>query len=763
MSEGWKQVWQDIRHVLGGSAVEPEPTEVEEQHPDEDKQAARSQPEAPPELIEGAPCELVEGDSPEPVEGLVEEEVRKRPGRRKQESALAGTSGQVETEEISSAPLRPSPSAPPISGGDVVDISASSEEMAAASAPVTPVDRWREWASTVLVVGLILAGAVFLYRDRLFGPPPPAPDVVATYNGGQITVEDVRQHLAELVPDEAMQTQLQNLQGYRLMVEEMLTDELVRRWAADRNVEQDKDIQHVMQHITEEINLDELHTQMHEGQMGVNEGDIQAYYDANRDQFGELTVTQVRDQIRTTLQSQQEDRFAQNYLEGLKDKATITRSFDLLAVPEPTEQELRDYYEANQEQYLLPARAVVNEIRIPVGEDETAAKEQADKALVRLRSGEALALVANDLSQSPLIEGGLTVMKGQRDPAYDEVVFNLDEGEISQVFRAGDAFYIVRLQSKELERQQDLDEIRAQVRQAVLTQKETAWFEDKAEQTLITINGKRFTVGEFWQEYQELPPTFVIDFQGAAGRQALAERLIERLLLLEDSYDRLLNVDNQGELEEVRLDVLTQMMEQEEVDDRIEIADEELQAFYEQHKSELVEPPQSRIRQIMIRLGQTEDDYQRAWDKANEAYQKLVPGLFEEGADFAGVAREYSEDEATAAQGGEVPGWIGEGPDLFEELTAHGLHQQILSLVEGEISRPFEWNGAVYIVQVLEQKEPRQLSFDEAKEILREELRLQKHEELAVQLSQKLMEQSNVTVYDQALQMLLEEQQAGQP
>ncbi|RLC60796.1 MAG: hypothetical protein DRI48_11500 [Chloroflexi bacterium] len=151
--------------------------------------------------------------------------------------------------------------------------------------------------------------------------------------------------------------------------------------------------------------------------------------------------------------------------------------------------------------------------------------------------------------------------KGEREPAYEEVVFNLDEGQISDVFRAGDAFYVVRLRTIEPERQQTLDEVRQQVRQAVLDEKEEAWFQERADRTLFTIHGKRYTVGEFWQEYQELPPTFLADYQGPEGRKALAERLIERLLLVEDSYDQLLNVKNRGEIEEVRLDVLAQMME----------------------------------------------------------------------------------------------------------------------------------------------------------------------------------------------------------
>ena len=132
-----------------------------------------------------------------------------------------------------------------------------------------------------------------------------------------------------------------------------------------------------------------------------------------------------------------------------------------------------------------------------------------------------------------------------------------------------------------------------------------------------------------------------------------------------------------------------------------------------------------------------------------------MPGLFQEGADFAEIVREYSEDEATVAQGGEVPGWIGEGPDLMTEIVEHPLHQQIAFLSAGQVSRPFEWNGAVYIIQVLEQTEPRPLPFEEVEASLREELRLRKHDELSAQLFDNLMTQANVTVYDQALQQLM--------
>ncbi|MBX3011874.1 MAG: peptidyl-prolyl cis-trans isomerase [Caldilineaceae bacterium] len=627
----------------------------------------------------------------------------------------------------------------------------------AASGGDFPVSNARQpWGVWGAGVGVVLTVAILLWLSGWGAqePTPPAPNVVATFTGGQITIEDLQQHWALFVPATTAPAEGRDLEMYRMVLQEMISDQLIRQWAATRKADGDEKLQHVMKHITEEINLDELHTQMHKDQMGVAEGDIQAYYEANRAQFGDQTLSQAREQIRSTLEATQEDQFVANYIKGLKDKATITRDFDLLVVPEPTERTLQTYYTANLDQYMQPAQVVVDEVQIPIGTNEPLARQTADKALVRLRAGEAFTTIITTtavLGSLSLPSRGVSVRAGTRAAPYDEVVFNLDLNELSDVFRSGDAFYIVQLRSRRPERQATLDEVRTQVRQAVLQEQMRMWFDQNADRTLFTIHGKRYTVGEFWLEYQELPATFLAQYESNEGRKQLAEQIIERLLLVEDSYDRLLTNGKESELEEIRLDVLAQMMEQEEVDDQLTVTDEEVQTYYDENQAMLVTPPQARIRQILIRLGQTEDERQRAWEKANAAYQKVAPGLFQQGEDFAEVARQYSEDAATAANGGEVAGWISEGADLFAELTEHPLHQQLLALAVGDISPPFEANNAIYLIQVLERQAPQPLIFDEIKELLREELRAQKHDERLHQYQEKLATEANVTIYDRVL------------
>src|SRR5581483_3871903 len=109
------------------------------------------------------------------------------------------------------------------------------------------------------------------------------------------------------------------------------------------------------------------------------------------------------------------------------------------------------------------------------------------------------------------------------------------------------------------------------------SQRTAAWMKDNGAKTLFTIKGKQYSLGQFYSEYQELPPQAQAQFAGTEGMKKLAEALIDRLVLVEDTYDQLLDVKNKDLIDQTRLDFLKQMLEQEEVDDKLEITDVEIQ------------------------------------------------------------------------------------------------------------------------------------------------------------------------------------------
>lgn len=100
---------------------------------------------------------------------------------------------------------------------------------------------------------------------------------------------------------------------------------------------------------------------------------------------------------------------------------------------------------------------------------------------------------------------------------------------------------------------------------------------------------------------------------------------------------------------------------------------------------------QTHARHILIRTDElTSDDAAQA--RLNDLRQRI-----KDGADFAALARNYSNDTATASNGGDL-GWVNPG-DMVPNFEA-----QIDKLATGEISKPFKTGFGWHIVQVLERR-----------------------------------------------------------
>lgn len=238
---------------------------------------------------------------------------------------------------------------------------------------------------------------------------PPNPDTVATFEGGKITRKEVEDYLKKLVQgmDSAMSKRFRRKDVYKDVIRSLAIDYMVKEKIKEKKLDKRENIKHVMKHISEEMNIDELHSRAHKGKIKVSEADIKGYYEDNREQFKDNPLVEVKEEIRAILQAEKEKAYFKNYMEELKENAVITREYDLLKVPEPTEAEVRIYYEENRRKYNSP------------------------------------------------------------DKLFSQVK----------------------------------DQVGADLRK----EKEKNWFEEKRNRTLFTIHGKQYTVGEFYQELEELP------------------------------------------------------------------------------------------------------------------------------------------------------------------------------------------------------------------------------------------------------------------
>ncbi len=747
MNEDWKQIWSDIVNSVRGETA----PQVQVPETSDDARAVAPVNETPAVSVATDAGAVVSRAEFDPSALVADQEA-----------------GAFETEAFtaSAAPSQDAAAEIELLARVETDAAEMLESVAEESDSLTLRTLWTRWrgrlgAVGVAVIALGMLAILFFPQlapqvEELLAPKPPAPDIVATFKDGEITRDQLLAHLAVLVPKEA-QERVRTFENLRALAQEMVLDELIRRWAAERKVDSQETFSHTMQHISEELNLDSLHSQMHTSEIPVQESEIQAYYQQNQEQFQGKTLDEAREEIRQRLASERENSYMQEYIDRLRANASITKDLALLDVPEPTEDDLKKYYDANRAQFKLPTQVVVDELEIPIEDDEQDAKQRADKALLRIRSGASFVQASQEITGTNVLTA-TTVVSGTRSANWETVVWGLQPNEISEVINDdGDVFSIVRLRELQPERVATFAEMRPEILELVRQQKTDEWFKTNGAKILFTLKGQRYSLEQFYKEYKELPLETRAKYEGADGRKRLAEDLITRLLVVEDTYDRLLDVKNKDELEETRLDVLKQMYHQENVDDQIKISDEAAQKFYDENKARLVKPPEARIRYLRIGLGQTEDEEKRAQEKANEAFRKLVPGPFQQGADFAAIASEYSEDQESAAKGGELDGWVGEGFDTLAELSEHPFHERVLSLGVNEISLPFFFGDSLYIVQVIERSDPQPIPFEQAKELIREKLTHDQHDELLANLSERVTQDANIVIYDSVLRALVAE------
>ncbi|GAB4318269.1 MAG: hypothetical protein Kow0059_11650 [Candidatus Sumerlaeia bacterium] len=135
--------------------------------------------------------------------------------------------------------------------------------------------------------------------------------------------------------------------------------------------------------------------------------------------------------------------------------------------------------------------------------------------------------------------------------------------------------------------------------------------------------------------------------------------------------------------------------------------------FYERNPELHSRPAQARVRHILLlTTGLGEDEKIRKRNRAQEALRRL-----REGADFAAVAAEFSDDPS--AQNGGDYGWIkaGAADPLVEKA--------VFSLQPGQISDIVESPYGFHIFKVEEKRPEEALSFDRVKDVLIPQMRYQ--------------------------------------
>jgi peptidyl-prolyl cis-trans isomerase C len=211
---------------------------------------------------------------------------------------------------------------------------------------------------------------------------------------------------------------------------------------------------------------------------------------------------------------------------------------------------------------------------------------------------------------------------------------------------------------------------------------------------------------------------------------------IKKRFTTEEEYNQ--ELARQGLLEEkFKEQVKEQLMVIKLIDQEVKAkvvppTDSEIEDFYKQHESEMVEPEQVRVRHILIKVGENTDK-KEALKRITEILKEAKKGK----TSFAELAKKYSEDPS-AAKGGDIGFFVrGQMVRKFEEVA--------FALNVGEISDVVETEYGYHIIQSIEKKAEEKKSLDEIRDYLRNFISQKKMEERYEKWLRTLRDKASIT------------------
>ncbi len=187
---------------------------------------------------------------------------------------------------------------------------------------------------------------------------------------------------------------------------------------------------------------------------------------------------------------------------------------------------------------------------------------------------------------------------------------------------------------------------------------------------------------------------------------------------------------------EARRDLLVERVLESAVLAGVEIDPESVRAFYEQHPAQFTERGGVRARHLLIGVSPdaAEPDRAEARERARRLRQDAANG-----ADFAVLAREHSDDPGSAARGGDL-GLVVEGQTVAAFETA------LFALDPGALSDVVETPFGFHIIQMIERRDDRLVPFAEARGPIRDLLLQQEQQTRTAAFIDELQTQYDVQV-----------------
>ena len=200
------------------------------------------------------------------------------------------------------------------------------------------------------------------------------------------------------------------------------------------------------------------------------------------------------------------------------------------------------------------------------------------------------------------------------------------------------------------------------------------------EPVVALVNGRAITQTEFDLRWGELSPATRTRYEKDGGKRKFLEELITRELLMQEGRRRGLDHNDviRDKTQRYKEQLILDELLKDKLQSKVELTQTELDAYYEKHATELLDPLKANISVMLL---------------PNVFAAKDLEAQVNRGGNFAKFAQRYSIDEKTKSKGGEL------GP-YRKGLVLPELDAVIHTLKPGMVSGPVKTEHGYYLVML---------------------------------------------------------------
>ena len=262
----------------------------------------------------------------------------------------------------------------------------------------------------------------------------------------------------------------------------------------------------------------------------------------------------------------------------------------------------------------------------------------------------------------------------------------------------------------------------------------TLLFGAEKSKVLMKVGNEVITEEDLEMALEEMPDQYKDYYSTEDGKKQLLERMAEQKMLAMKAKE--MNLDKTKEFEKVmekaKEMALAQQLVKKLIMEGIKSTDEEIREKYEKNKEDYKKEEEVSASHILIKTdaGMSYKEKEGARKKALDIWKKLMKG-----ADFAKMAKKYSDSPEGDQNGGEL-GWFSRDrmvKEFSDEVFAGKVGKIIPHLVETQFG--------YHIIKVTGKRPAGYMPIEEAREKIEEKLLSEKRNEAYEKLKEELKEQ----------------------